>query len=266
MVSEKSSLERCLIALGGNQTVSHDVFQQAMDRLSELGLQLVRLSDCFSTRPVGQNAGDEFLNAAAVVLTNLPADEVLRCLHQTEEEFGRKRTIHWGPRTLDLDLILYGQQVVCRPDLVVPHPAMWYRRFVLQPAAEIAGELQHPLLGCSVRELWTQLCSRPLQLEIDWSARQSASTDLPDSCRLVLLQRVADRWPDNQVKILEAVPETPLLPESCLRIRLIARPQPEDLEYSKQPRHSRSRVIDLIETDPTRIVQSVEEILDAMLG
>lgn len=258
--SEKPSAERCLIALGGNQAVSQDVFQGAMESLSGQGLELVRLSGCYSTRPVGQNAGDEFLNAAALVLTDLPAGEVLRCLHRTEEEFGRRRTIHWGPRTLDLDLILYGQQVVCRPDLVVPHPAMWYRRFVLQPAAEIAGELQNPLLGCSVQELWGQLCPRPLQLEIDWWAQGS------DSIRHELLQRVARRWPDSQVRLLDAVPGTPVGDGACLRIRLIGGPRPEDLEYSKQPRHSRFRAIDVIEADPSRIVQSVEEILDAMLG
>ena len=91
-----------------------------------------------------------------------------------ELDFGRTRTVHWGPRTLDLDLLLFEQLVMDRPELVVPHPAMWYRRFVLDPAAEIAAEMVHPILKQSVSELQRALATRPIRLRVFSGDRRSA--------------------------------------------------------------------------------------------
>lgn len=124
------------------------------------------MSRIFRTRPVGADAGHEFLNAAAVLRTNLSALEMLRAMHEVESIFHRIRTSHWEPRTLDLDLVLYGHQISNSPSLVLPHPAMWYRRFVLEPASEVAADMLHPILNESVQRLFERLNHRPLQLEI----------------------------------------------------------------------------------------------------
>ncbi len=161
-----SDLYRSLIALGGNLGVTADTFGNACKALSEQGVQVMRLSSVVRTAAVGVHAGAEFLNAAAIVESSFEAPQLLEVLHAVEKQFGRERLIHWGPRTIDLDLLLFEQTVIEKPEIVVPHPAMWYRRFVLQPAAEIAGELNHPVLKQTVQELWARIQVRPLTFRI----------------------------------------------------------------------------------------------------
>lgn len=171
----------CLIALGANIGASEDLFANAMLCLEESppgghGIAVLKRSDVFRTVAVGENAGGEFLNAAALVETDLPATALLARLHDVEHRFGRVRTIHWGPRRLDLDLVLFGDEVISQPDLVVPHPACWYRKFVLAPAAQVAAEMRHPLLGETVAELNARLDDRPLQIAM---IQGSSEIDLP---------------------------------------------------------------------------------------
>jgi 7,8-dihydro-6-hydroxymethylpterin-pyrophosphokinase len=116
---------------------------------------------------MGPNAGQRFINAAACVETALPPYELLSLLQQIEVESGRTRTVRWGPRTLDLDLLCYGQQEMASDTLVIPHPGIWYRRFVLEPLSEIAAEWQHASLGMSVRDLRKRLECRPLKIEVE---------------------------------------------------------------------------------------------------
>ncbi|MEZ6041818.1 MAG: 2-amino-4-hydroxy-6-hydroxymethyldihydropteridine diphosphokinase [Planctomycetaceae bacterium] len=156
---------QCLIAIGGNVQASKTLPKRAVQLLESSDLQVLRLSESFITAPVGENAGTEFVNAAAVIQTSLTPFELLGRLHATENQFGRTRDIHWGPRPLDLDLIFYGDQVIERPDLVIPHPAMWYRRFVLDPSIQVAADWAHPVLGVSVQDLHDRLLSRPLIFE-----------------------------------------------------------------------------------------------------
>lgn len=160
------ALYECLIALGGNLQISEQVFNDALGQLQLLGCSGIKMSRVLKTRPVGVDAGQEFLNAAAVLHTDQSPDELLRTLHQIETMYHRVRTLHWGPRTLDLDLILYGDVISNMPQLVVPHPAMWYRRFVLEPAMDVATDMVHPTLTESVAELYKRLVHRPLRLEI----------------------------------------------------------------------------------------------------
>ena len=98
-----------------------------------------------------------FLNAAAVGETSLSAREVLTTLLDIEKRFGRERPFPGAPRTLDLDVILYGDDIIDSPDLVVPHPRFRERRFVLEPLAEVAADWKDPVTGRTVSELLTLL-------------------------------------------------------------------------------------------------------------
>ncbi len=156
----------CLIALGSNVDASDAVFLNALQELECRGVATLALSRIATTRPVGSDAGPPFLNAAATVESHLSPIELLQTLHRVEAAFGRIRTVHWGPRTLDLDLLLYGEEIADQPDLVIPHPAMWYRRFVLDPANEVAPEMLHPILKSTVGSLYHALNVLPLRVSL----------------------------------------------------------------------------------------------------
>jgi 2-amino-4-hydroxy-6-hydroxymethyldihydropteridine diphosphokinase len=160
-------MPRCFLALGGNVGPVARTFQQA---LAELGnrpdVRVIRASSVYRTPAVGDSAGGEFQNAAAEIETSRPPLDVLDLLHDVENRFGRVRLEHWGPRTLDLDLLFYGSEILDEPRLRVPHPALWYRRFVLEPLAEIAADFVHPEKGITVGALRDRLRARPLAIEL----------------------------------------------------------------------------------------------------
>lgn len=181
-------MTKCLIALGGNMGASEDLFAAALLCLQETpsdgpGIVVLKRSDVFRTAAVGENAGGEFLNAAALVETEFSAAALLARLHDVENQFGRVRTIHWGPRRLDLDLVLFGDEVISQSDIVVPHPACWYRKFLLAPAAQVAAEMRHPLLGETVAELNARLDVRPLQIAMTQGSSEIDLSRLLDRLR-----------------------------------------------------------------------------------
>jgi 2-amino-4-hydroxy-6-hydroxymethyldihydropteridine diphosphokinase len=140
------------IALGSNLGDRAANLDYAVMRLSRI-LSSIKTSRWHETEPVGVGPQPQFLNGALVGDTTLSARELLDQLLAIERERGRERPFPGAPRTLDLDLILYGNQVMDEPGLVVPHPRFRERRFVLEPLAEIAPDLVDPLTGKTVQAL-----------------------------------------------------------------------------------------------------------------
>jgi 2-amino-4-hydroxy-6-hydroxymethyldihydropteridine diphosphokinase len=126
---------RAAIGLGSNVGDRARHINEAVGSLSELG-KLIAVSSLYETAPIGGPEQGPYLNAVAVIETDLPAGELLqRCL-TVERTHGRERIDKWGPRTLDLDILLYGSETISEPSLTVPHPRMIERRFVLEPLLE----------------------------------------------------------------------------------------------------------------------------------
>ena len=141
------------VALGSNLGDRNAHLDHAISRLGDI-LDDLRVSRFYDTVPVGAPGPQPlFLNAAAVGLTTMAAREVLGTLLAIEQERGRERPYQNAPRSLDLDLILFGDSVIDEPGLVVPHPRFRERRFVLEPLAEIAADLRDPLTGQTVAAL-----------------------------------------------------------------------------------------------------------------
>lgn len=110
-------------------------------------IEITAASSAWETSPVGPVAQADYLNAAAELRTTLEPRRLLEVLESTEDAHGRRRRQRWGPRTLDLDLLLAGDRRLQEPGLTVPHPRLTQRRFVLEPLLEIAPELVHPVSG-----------------------------------------------------------------------------------------------------------------------
>ena len=128
------------IGLGSNLGDSQYIFQQAIQALSAYGT--VQVSGLYASKPLGPQDQPDFLNAAASLLTTLPPFELLDILQQLEKQAGRIKLRHWGERTLDLDLLLYGNETIHSERLTVPHAGLLQRHFVLLPLLDINPQLQ----------------------------------------------------------------------------------------------------------------------------
>jgi len=156
-------MSRCLLALGSNLGDRRAILAQACAAVAKLsGCQLLARSCWYATTPIGGAAGQgEFLNGAILVETTLGPQQLAHTLQQVEISLGRQRTERWDARTIDIDMLLYGLEVLDIAELTLPHPRMAFRKFVLEPAAEIAGSMLHPTSGWSIARLLAHLQNSP---------------------------------------------------------------------------------------------------------
>jgi len=166
-------MTKCLVALGGNIGDVAGTFAAALDLLADWpDINVVAVSRCFVTEPIGADAGDAYLNAAAALETTLDPVGLLETTKRVEVELGRGLDhASWAPRTVDLDLVTCGDQVLANDHLRVPHPGCWYRRFVLDPVCCIAGSTRHPSWNLTFEELRQRLLVRPLPIWLDLEDR-----------------------------------------------------------------------------------------------
>ena len=153
-VSIERGWKQVYLSVGSNMGDKKANIMQAIESLQkDSKIRRLQVSELIETKPYGYTEQDNFLNGAIGLETLYSPEELLERLHEIEAEGKRERVIHWGPRTIDLDIILYGDEIIQKEDLIIPHKEMHKRDFVLQPLAEIAPWAIHPILHCSITEL-----------------------------------------------------------------------------------------------------------------
>jgi len=141
------------LSLGSNLGDRAANIERALTRLAEEGVRIVRRSSFYQTEPVELRQQGWFLNIAAEAETELMPRQMLRVIRNIERELGRKRIVRSGPRTIDIDILLFGENRVNAAELEIPHPRMTERRFVLVTMVEIAPAVRHPVLRSTMTEL-----------------------------------------------------------------------------------------------------------------
>ncbi len=213
-----------VIAMGGNLGDVRIAGEAALSQLHETpGLEMQHTSRWYSTEPMG--CVGRFLNAAALVHSELTPLQLLRRLQEIETAQGRVRTGHWTPRTLDLDLVLFGQWKVDHPQLKLPHPAAWCRRFVLDPACEVAGQLVHPDHDLTLNQLRDRLLPRPLKV------RWSGELPLVALARGAVQRRFGSQvhWESGDEPVIVR-----FVPRSSVSIRMFEIAVPNDLDEARR--------------------------------
>ena len=149
---------RAYVALGSNMGDKKKYLDDGVAALNRLpGCQVEKVSSYLVTEPYGGVEQDDFLNACLILKTTLPPEELLSCLHEIEQAAHRERLIHWGPRTLDLDILMYDDLVMESENLIIPHVEMHMRDFVLKPLSEIAPNKRHPIFRKTVTQMLQEL-------------------------------------------------------------------------------------------------------------
>jgi 2-amino-4-hydroxy-6-hydroxymethyldihydropteridine diphosphokinase len=148
------------LGIGSNLGDKQGNCLDALERLSTKGVSISKRSALYNTQPWGVKDQPDFVNMAVEAETLMSPEELLGALKEIEREMGRKTGIRWGPRVIDLDVLLYDDKIVQSKDLVIPHPLLHKRDFVLLPLAEISPECVHPVLNKTIRELAKELIKR----------------------------------------------------------------------------------------------------------
>ena len=151
---------RAYLGLGSNLGDKKAYLDYAIQRLNEeKDCRVEKVSEYLVTEPYGGIEQDDFLNACLLLKTQMSPEELLEKLHEIEKEAHRERNVRWGPRTLDLDILLYDNLVMENEELIIPHIEMHMREFVLKPLSEIAPNIRHPIYKKTVSQLLKELKS-----------------------------------------------------------------------------------------------------------
>jgi len=158
MTKVTSQITTAYIGLGSNVGDRADFIDKAASRLNSTdGVTVAAVSNVIETRPLGNENQDNYLNAVVRIQTTITAEQLYEQMVLIENSLGRTRSRKWAPRTIDLDLLLYGDEVIQTVQLTVPHSEMHLRTFVLKGMCELDGDLQHPVLKRSMRQLAERL-------------------------------------------------------------------------------------------------------------
>ncbi len=144
------------LSLGSNVGDREAQLRDAENRLAQLG-RLIAVSSFYETEPVEFTRQPWFLNCAVAIETSSTPEDLMASILRIEEEMGRRRLQNKGPRSIDIDILLFADAIVQSSELTIPHPAMHQRRFVLEPLAEIAPQALHPMSKKTIRELLDEL-------------------------------------------------------------------------------------------------------------
>lgn len=150
-------MNKVYVAFGTNIGDKINNIEKALKFMEDRGLKITKKSSIHSTEPYGYTDQPEFLNGVVEAETDLNPRQVLETLLQIEKDMGRIREFKWGPRNIDLDIILFNDYVIDEEDLKIPHPDMHNREFVLKPLSEIAPEYIHPIIKKSIKQLLEEL-------------------------------------------------------------------------------------------------------------
>ena len=147
-------MKTAYIGIGSNLGDKRHNCLTAIERIEQIpGCQLTGLSDWYLTKPVGVKGQDWYVNGVVSISTEIPPQALLRTLLDIETDMGRVRGERWESRIIDLDILLYGHEIISESDLTVPHPLMHLRKFVLVPLVQLDPDLIHPSLGLTMAEL-----------------------------------------------------------------------------------------------------------------
>ncbi len=157
-VSIERGWHTAYIAVGSNMGNRENYIKNAIKKLAETpGIRLIKQSSIITTKPYGGVEQEDFLNGCVCVRTRLSPHELLEELHRIEAQANRVREIHWGPRTLDLDIVLYDELIIHTEDLIIPHIDMANRLFVLEPLNEIAPYAYNPVTNMTVSDMYKKI-------------------------------------------------------------------------------------------------------------
>lgn len=157
-VEIQRSWHRVYLGIGSNMGDKEEYLKKAVAFLeADWKIKVLQVSQFIVTKPYGGVEQDDFLNGAVEIETLYTPQELLRVINEIELKLGRERIIHWGPRTLDIDILLYEEEVVWEENLKIPHIEMHKRSFVLEPLIQLAPQAKHPLLQKTVYQLWQEL-------------------------------------------------------------------------------------------------------------
>ncbi len=151
-----TSNQLCYLALGTNLGNREDFIKKALLKLGK-EVQIRRVSSIYETAPWGLTNQDPFLNLCVEIETTLSPLSLLNLCKAIEQQLGRKKKIHWGPREIDIDIIFYGVKIINQDTLIIPHLELSHRQFVLKPLADLIPEFIHPQLNISIQELSSKL-------------------------------------------------------------------------------------------------------------